>query len=200
MPVRSETALVIDALPGPGGAEKVLIEAMKLFPDAPIYTLIYNHEAFAETPLRDRQVISSNLNRLPWKHTQYRKYLPLMPSAIERFDLSRYERIISFSYAVAHGIRVQSDQKHLSYTFTPMRYAWRNFGLDGMTRPANPVLNWLLHRFRAWDLSTIAHIDHLAAVSHWIAQCVEKAYGRQATVIYPPVEIERFSPDRKSVV
>ena len=114
MPVTSEVALVVDALPGLGGAEKVLLAAMELFPQAPVYTLVYNREAFAHTPIASRQVIPSYINRLPLARTQYRKYLPLMPQAIERFDLSRHQQIISFSYAVAHGVITRPGQTHLS--------------------------------------------------------------------------------------
>ena len=195
--VRQKVALVIDALPGIGGAEKVLMAAMGLFPDAPIYTLIYNRDAFTGTPIAARQVIPSFIDRLPQVYTQYRRYLPLMPGAIERFDLRGYDLILSFSYAVAHGIRVQAGQEHISYTFTPMRYAWCGMGLDGVEGSQDRITNWLLGTFRNWDSAAVDRVDRFAAVSGWIADCAMRAYQRESTVIYPPVEVERFSSQRE---
>jgi glycosyltransferase involved in cell wall biosynthesis len=194
MSIKQKVAMVIDALPGIGGAEKVLMAVMELYPDAPIYTLVYNRAAFAGTPIAARRVIPSVIDRLPKAYKHYRKYLPLMPGAIERFDLGGYDLVLSLSYAVAHGIAVQTGQKHLSYTFTPMRYAWCNIGLDGVERPHHRFVNWLFGKFRKWDVSAVERVDRLAAVSGYIANCTRRAYRRESTVIYPPVEVERFSP------
>ena len=194
MPVKSETALVIDALPAMGGAEKVLMAAMELFPRAPIYTLIYNRPAFANTPVAHRQVFTAGLERLPLAQRQYRKLLPLMPYLIGRFDLQRYDRVISFSYAVAHGVRTQPGHIHLTYTYTPMRYAWRGYGLNGEQHPSSKLLPFLLQSFRRWDTAAAARVERFAAVSQWIARLVKDIYQRDASVIYPPVEVERFSP------
>jgi glycosyltransferase involved in cell wall biosynthesis len=195
--VRGKVALVIDALPAIGGAEKVLMAVMELFPEAPIYTLIYNRAAFAGTPIATRQVIPSFIDRLPRIYRQYRQYLPLMPGAIERFDLGGYDLVLSLSYAVAHGVRIQEGQKHLSYTFTPMRYAWCNIGLDGVEGPHHRVTSWLLAKFRKWDLAASGRVHQFAAVSRYIANCARRAYRRDSMVIYPPVEVERFSPQRE---
>jgi glycosyltransferase involved in cell wall biosynthesis len=191
---KRKTALVIDALPGIGGAEKVLMAVMELFPDAPIYTLLYNRPAFAGTPIAARRVIASFIDRLPCVNQQYRQYLPLMPGAIERFDLSDYDLVLSLSYAVAHGIRVRPGQKHLSYTFTPLRYAWCNLGLDGIEGPHHTITRWLLGRFRKWDRAAVERVDQFAAASRYVANCARRAYRRESKVIYPPVEVERFSP------
>jgi glycosyltransferase involved in cell wall biosynthesis len=190
-----KVALVVDALAGIGGAEKVLMSAMELVPEAPIYTLIYNRKAFQGTPIAARQVITSFIEKLPGGSRHYRKYLPLLPRAIEQFDLSKFDLILSFSYAVAHGVRLQNGQKHLSYTFTPMRYAWRNFGLNGIQQATHPWTNLLLEPFRRWDSSAVAHVERFAAVSRWISDWVCRAYQRESTVIYPPVSLERFSPE-----
>lgn len=195
MPIGQKVALVLDALPGIGGAEKMLMDAMQLFPEAPIYTLLYNRRAFAGTPLAARRVVPSFIDRLPGAGKHYRKYLPLMPRAIEAFDLSDYDLIISFSYAVAHGVRVQPGQKHLSYTLTPMRYAWNNVGLNGSEQGNSRLLQRLLAPFRKWDLASVRQVDRMAAVSRYIAERVRCAYRREAMVIYPPVDVGRFTPE-----
>jgi glycosyltransferase involved in cell wall biosynthesis len=190
----SNIALVVDALPGLGGAEKVLMAALELFPDAPVYTLLYNQAAFACSPLASRRVVCSFIERLPLARTQYRKYLPLMPLAMRGFDLSTYETVLSFSYAVAHGVNVTDGQRLLSYTYTPMRYAWSNLGLDGKTRRPSPLLEWAFSRFRTWDMAAASRVARFAAVSQTISDWIRRAYRRGSRVIYPPVEVERFSP------
>jgi glycosyltransferase involved in cell wall biosynthesis len=193
MSLNSKVAVVVDALTVLGGSEKVLMAALELFPQAPIYTLLYNRDLFVDTPLARRKVITSFIERLPLVDTQYRKYLPLMPLAIQNFDLSDYDTILSFSYAVAHGVKVHQGQKHFSYTYTPMRYAWRNIWLDGL--PHKPAaIDRLFQPFRTWDLGAVRSVDQFAAVSNWIADLVSFAYRQSATVIYPPVDVERFAP------
>src|ERR671925_1949942 len=96
-------AFVIDALPGLGGGEKVLFTALEAYPNADIFTLVYNKDAFTGTAIANRNIRTSYLNALPFVHKRHRFFLPLMPSAIERFDLQDYDRIVCFSYAVAHG-------------------------------------------------------------------------------------------------
>jgi len=194
MPLTSKIAFIVDALPGIGGAEKVLMTALELFPDAPVYTLLYNRDKFEHSPFACRQVVTSFIQRLPFARTQYRKYLPVMPLAMRQFDLSDYETIISFSYAVAHGVKVHEGQTHLSYTFTPLRYAWSNMGLDGKARRSSLILDWIFRQFRKWDLAAASRVHKFAVVSGWIADWVRSAYRRESCVIYPPVEIERFSP------
>lgn len=192
--MKPKIAFIIDALPSVGGAEKVLIASLELFPDAPVYTLIYNRDKFIETPLPGHPVVTSYINRLPFAHDHYRSYLPLMPAAIEHFDLRQYDILLSFSYAVAHGVSTAPGQRHISYTFTPMRYAWRDGEYETLYPHANHWIEGLFNSFRKWDVSTVQHIDQLAAVSQWIAGWIEHVYQREARVIYPPVEIERFQP------
>jgi len=194
MSVTSKIALVVDALPALGGAEKVLMAALDLFPDAPIYTLLYNRKAFKDSPLAGRQVVSSFIERLPLSRSYYRSYLPFMPLAIRSFDLRAYDTILSFSYAVANGVKVSPGQRHLSYTYTPMRYAWSDIGRDGKPRHPSLLLDEFFHCFRAWDVSAASHVDKFAAVSGWVSGVIQRAYQRPSTVIYPPVEIERFCP------
>jgi glycosyltransferase involved in cell wall biosynthesis len=186
-------AFIVDALPAIGGGEKTLFTALEVFPEADVFTLIYNKAAFADTPISNREPVTSYLDRLPFARTHHRWLLPLMPSAIERFDLCRYETVVSFSYAVAHGVRINHGTRHLSYTYTPMRYAWSDINLDGTHSRKNPVLNHIMERFRTWDQAAASRVHELAAISSGIAARIRSAYRREARVIYPPVEIERFS-------
>ena len=190
-------AFVVDALPAIGGGEKTLFAALELFPEADVFTLIYNKNAFQETPIANKEIITSYLGKLPFAQTHHRFLLPLMPSAIERFDFCKYDRIVSFSYAVAHGIHVNNGTRHISYTYTPMRYAWSDINLDGTHSRKNTILNLALENFRAWDKAAASRVHEFAAISQGIAERIQSSYQREARVIYPPVEIERFHSNAK---
>ena len=188
-------AFVVDALPAMGGGEKTLFAALELFPDADVFTLIYNRNAFGNTPISNKEIITSYLDKFPFAQTHHRFLLPLMPSAIERFDLCKYDVIVSFSYAVAHGIRVNNGTRHISYTYTPMRYAWSDINIDGTHSRKNTILNVAMQSFRTWDKAAASRVHEFAAISQGIAKRIQSAYQREACVIYPPVEIERFHPN-----
>ncbi len=166
MPSNSRIAFILDALIAIGGGEKTLFAALEVYPRADIFTLIYNRPAFSNTPIADKQIATSYLDRLPFAQTRHRLLLPLMPSAIERFDLCRYDTIVSFSYAVAHGVRVRDGARHLCYMYTPMRYAWNDMNLDGTHSPKNPLLDLAMQNFRRWDRSAAARVHELHAISH----------------------------------
>ena len=190
-------AFVVDALPAIGGGEKTLFTALEVFPHADIFTLIYNRTVFRNTPIAQKAIVTSYLDHLPLARTHHRLLLPLMPFAIESFDLSRYDIVVSFSYAVAHGARVKGGTHHLAYTYTPMRYAWRDLNLDGTHVRKNALLNGLMEQFRTWDRAATARVHELSAISHGIAERIWCAYRRETRVIYPPVETERFSPNER---
>lgn len=193
MKSKPRIAFILDALPAMGGGEKTLFVALEVFPDADIFTLIYNKEAFRYTPIAKKEIVTSYLDNLPFAQTHHRLLLPLMPHAIERFDLCEYDVVISFSYAVAHGVRVKNGARHISYTYTPMRYAWSDINIDGTHSRKNPALNFVMDKFRAWDRAAAARVHEFVAISHGIAGRIRSAYQREARVIYPPVETERFS-------
>lgn len=197
MSSKPRTAFVLDALPAIGGGEKTLFAALETFPQADIFTLIYNKREFAASPIAHRNIITSYLDKLPLAQKHHRLFLPLMPAAIERFDLRQYDVVVAFSYAVAHGVRVMNRTRHLTYMYTPMRYAWSDLNLDGTRAPKNPLLDLAMQRFRDWDISAAARVDEFAAISHGIADRIRSAYRCGAQVIYPPVEIERFAANRK---
>ena len=194
MPEKPNVAVVIDALPAYAGAERVLASVLELYPDSPIYTSIYKPSAFVGTPIEHHKVHTSWIQHMPGGLVHYRKFLPLLPVTFEQFDLSDFDLVLSFSYAVAHGVLCRPDQLHISYTFAPLRYAWQNsreyFQRGLMSLIAKPIL----HSFRIWDQNAASHVDHFAAISRWTADCIRRAYRREAEVIYPPVEIERFKP------
>lgn len=188
-------AFVIDALPSLGGAEKVLFTALEVYPQADIFTLIYNKEVFTDTPIARREINTSYLDTLPLSHKHHRMLLPLMPGAIERFNLQEYELIISFSYAVAHGVQNFNGARHVSYTYTPMRYAWTDLNIDGSHTSRNILVDKLMQAFCNWDRRAASRVHRFAAISQAVSRRIQYAYQREAPVIYPPVETERFHPN-----
>jgi glycosyltransferase involved in cell wall biosynthesis len=184
-------AFVADILPVIGGAEKTLFAALECFPDADVFTLIYNRQAFANTPLGKRKVSTSHLDKIPFAGNRYKLFLPLMPHAIEQFDLRGYDIVVSFNYAVANGVNAKGA-KHFSYTHTPMRYAWSDLSIDGKKTHNNLLVDQYLGSFRRWDKAGASRIYKFGAISNGIAHRIWSAYGRRAGVIYPPVEVERF--------
>jgi glycosyltransferase involved in cell wall biosynthesis len=188
---------VIDALPALGGAEKVLFTALEAYPQADVFTLIYNKPLFKGSTLASRSIRTSYLNELPLAHKYHRLFLPLMTRAVESFDLREYDVIVSFNYAVAHGVSNHNGVIHLSYTYTPMRYAWTDLNLDG-TRARKA---WIVHRFmsafRKWDKKAASRVHSFAAISCAVARRIQQAWGRDSRLIYPPVEIDRFYPSHE---
>ena len=194
MPEKPSIAVVIDAMPEYAGAERVLDTVLELYPDVPIYTLIYNRKAFVGTSIETHPVYTSWLQHMPGGRVHYRKYLPLMPLTFQLFDLRKYDIVLSFSYAVAHGAATGPDQLHISYTFAPLRYAWQNANDYFQHGWIAPIANLIFHYFRIWDRNVAARVNHFVAISEWTAACIGRAYLREAEVIYPPIEVDRFKP------
>lgn len=192
-------AIVHDWLVTYAGAERVLEQMLAVYPDADLFSLIDFVPQQERAFLGRRRVRTSFLQRLPGVRRRYRSFLPLMPLAIEQFDLSGYDLVLSSSYAVAKGVLTGPDQLHVCMCYSPMRYAWdlqhqylRETGLDGVRGiPAR----WLLHRMRMWDYRTASGVDDFIAISHFIARRIWKVYRRESTVIYPPVDVDSFTPD-----
>lgn len=192
-----KVAIVHDWLPTIGGAERVLEQLTKIFPSADIYTLFDFLTEEQRALFGGCPIIPSYLNRLPSVHRYYRNLLPFCPGAIEAFDLEGYDLIVSSSYAVAKGVITGAHQTHVSYVHSPARYAWDlthhylkqtggNRGIKGA------LMRHLLKRFRIWDYRTANGVDVFLANSQYIAKRIWKVYRRQAEVVYPPVDIERF--------
>lgn len=193
----SSVAFVRDWLTVYAGADKVMDAALELFPGAPVYALVYQKEHFEGSRIAEHPVHTSFIDRLPGGRKHHRAYFPFMPLAIEQFDLREHELVISFSHAVAKGVLTRPDQLHISYVYTPVRYAWdlyfdylRDSRLDRGLR--SWLVRPLLHYLRLWDLASASRPDVLVAASRYVAQRIWKLYRREAQVIYPPVEVERF--------
>jgi glycosyltransferase involved in cell wall biosynthesis len=194
-----KVAIVHDWLVTYAGAERVLEQMLAAYPAADLYSLIDFVPAEQRTFLGRRPVHTSFLQRLPRMRRSYRNYLPLMPFAIEQFDLSPYDLVLSSSHAVAKGVLTGPHQLHVCLCHSPMRYAWdlqhqylRETGLDRGVRGA--LARWMLHRMRLWDARTASGVDDFIAVSRFVARRIWKVYRRPATVIYPPVDVEGFTP------
>lgn len=189
-------ALVHDWLTGMRGGEKVLESFCRLFPEADIFTLFFQPEAVSEIISR-RTITASWLDGLPASRRQYRWFLPLFPKAIESFDLRGYDLVISISHAVAKGVR-PAGARHVCYCETPMRYVWDftgdYFGFGFGRRGKRWLLGLLRNRLRAWDLRSNHGVDDFLANSEHVRQRIARCYGREAEVIYPPVDTDFFSP------
>ena len=187
-------AFVIDALPSLGGGERVLFTALEAFPNAELFTLVYNRQIFCDTPIADRIIHTSFIDRLPIAHKNHRLFMPIMPRAIERFDLRDFDTIVSFSYAVAHGVRNDNCARHVSYTYTPLRYAWTEINIDGTRTRKNLLLDHLMSSFREWDRNAASRVHQFAAISQAVSRRIAHAYHRESCIIHPPVDVERFVP------
>jgi len=189
-----KVALVHDWLTGMRGGERCLEVFCELFPDADLFTLL--HVPGSVSPaIERRRIVTSFIQRLPDAARGYRRYLPLFPLAISRFNLRGYDFVLSSSHAVAKSVPVPPGALHVCYCFTPMRYVWdlydEYFGRSASmsTRLLMPSLAaWL----RRWDRRTAARVHHFVAISRFVADRIERAYGRTADVIYPPVDVSRF--------
>lgn len=197
MKSNSRIAFIVDALPSIGGGEKVLFSALEAFPHADIYTLVYNKNFFTDTPLANRKITASFIDHIPLAHKHHRLFLPLMPYAIEQFDLREYETIVSFNYAVAHGVRNLNGARHISYTYTPMRYAWTDLNINGTRSHKQLLIDLFMKAFRKWDKRAASRVHQFAAISHAVSKRIADAYQREAKVIYPPVEVDKFKPALK---
>ncbi len=197
MKSKRRIAIVHDWLPVYGGAERVLEQMLEVYPEADVFSLIDALNEENRKFLKGRPVKTSFVQKLPGGKKYYRHCFPLMPLAIEQFDFSSYDMVITSSYAFAKGIITGPRQLHLCYCHSPIRYAWdlqtQYLKESKMDRGA---LGWfvrsMLHFIRMWDSRTAAGVDAFMANSRFIARRIEKVYRRDATVVYPPVSIDRF--------
>jgi glycosyltransferase involved in cell wall biosynthesis len=179
-----------------GGSELVVQEILKHI-DADLYALIDFESTNPQSYLFGRSIGTTFLQRLPFARNGVQKYLPLLPLAIEQLDLRDYDVILSSSHAVAKGILSAPQQLHICYCHTPMRYAWDlTFDYLNSSRmgrgPQGLITRYLLHRLRQWDVLSANRVDYFIANSWHTAKRIWRCYRRQATVIHPPVNIERF--------
>lgn len=192
-------ALIADWYYVNGGAEKVLHSINTIWNDFDHYALIDflpEKDRPYVFPGHSSQVTTSFIQQLPTAKSNHRKFLALFPSAIESFDLTNYDLIISSSASIAKGVLSHSNQVHISYIHSPMRYAWDLYFSYLKEANLRGVKAWyakrVLHKMRLWDILSTNRVDHLVANSNYIAKRIEKIYRREATVIYPPVDINQF--------
>jgi glycosyltransferase involved in cell wall biosynthesis len=190
-------AIVHEWLDTYAGSERVVEQMLALFPDADLFTVCDFMPEADRGFLRGKVPTTSFIQRLPRARRWFRYYLGLMPLAVEQFDLSGYDLVLSSSHAVAKGVLTGPATLHVSYVHSPMRYAWdlqhqylRQSGMDRGIKGA--ATRWLLGRLRAWDHGSAARPDVILANSAWIAERIRKAWRRESTVVHPPVDIEGF--------
>jgi glycosyltransferase involved in cell wall biosynthesis len=182
------------------GGEKVLEALCALLPEAEIFTLLHVRGRISKI-IEGRPIHVSPLGRLPWVRRYYRWLLPWMPSAIERFDLRGFDRVVSSSHCVAKGALAPAGAPHLCYCHTPMRYVW---DLASTYFPpqrwpwARGLLRRQLERLRRWDRDSSVRVDRFVANSAFVAERIQRCYDRTATVVHPPVDTEFFQPDPRA--
>ncbi|MEE8125162.1 MAG: glycosyltransferase [Nitrospirales bacterium] len=194
-----KVALVHDWLTGMRGGEKCLEAFCELFPDAPIFTLIYVKGSVSSIIERHR-IIPSLLSHFPRAATWYRYYLPLFPFAIQSFDLRGYDMILSSSHCVAKGVQVPANTFHISYLHSPMRYVWdqydQYFGKGKCSGLVRIMMSMLRPRLQHWDSRSNKHVHSFLANSQNVSERISRYYGRMAFVVHPPVEWKAFQASK----
>ena len=190
-------ALVHDWLTGMRGGEKVLESLCRLFPQAPLFTLVHKRGSVSRQ-IESRPITTSLVQYLPSATERYRHYLPIFPWAVELFNLDRFDLVISTSHCVVKSAVVPGRAVHICYCHSPMRYAWDQFPHyfgparvgRGASAALRPVLAWLAR----WDRATAHRVDHYVANSSHVAGRIARYYNRQASVLHPPVDTQFFTP------
>ncbi len=194
-------AIVHDWFTTLAGSEKVARQMLQVFPQAELFSLIDFLPQKDRGFLKDTLIRTSFLQNAPFVEQHYRLYLALMPLAIEQIDLAGYDLVLSSSHAVAKGVITGPEQLHISYVHTPMRYAWEMqneyLSVHGLKSVKALAARLLLHYIRAWDALAASRPDALIANSNFIARRIQKIYRRDATVIYPPVDSDFFTPGER---
>ena len=179
------------------GGEKVLLSLCQLFPEATIFTLLHVPGS-VDAAIESHEIRTSFVQHLPAVETRYRYYLPLFPTAVERFDFTGFDLVVSSSHCVAKGARAAKGALHLCYCHTPMRYVWDRyddyFGPGRVSRLAGLVIPRAAARLRAWDAASAGRVDRYVANSAYVAARIRRYYGREAVVIPPPVDASFFTP------
>lgn len=197
----ARVALVHDFLLDLRGAERVFLQLCEVFPHADLFTAVYDR-AGTEGRFEHRNVTTTYLQRLKLTSHTFRPLLPFYPAAIEALDLRGYDLVVSSSSAWAHGVLPDEHAVHVCYSHNPFRYAWnaREETLAGQPAILRPVLAEILRRWRQWDTLAAQRVDAYVANSRTTALRIDRYLGREATVLHPPIEVERFSAGGPGVV
>lgn len=197
---RKKIAIVCDWLTNMGGAEKVIYSLHKLFPEAPIFTTLY--DAKRVHGFEEATIYSSFLQRIPLSQKKHQIFLNMMPLAIESLNLNDYDIVISSSHSVAKGIITKPETLHVSYCHTPMRYAWEHWELESrlqqFPRVFHETIKKKIHKLRMWDRLTADRVDHFIVNSKYVGKRVQKYYRRNSDVIHPPVNVDQFKIAKKT--
>ena len=176
------------------GGEKVLEELCKLYPQADIYTNVYNPEKISET-IKSHKIYTSKINSWPFSKKLYQKYMPFMPKALMELDLTGYDLIISSESGPAKGVCPAPDAFHLCYCHTPMRYLWDMY--HQYFEKANPLVKFFMEKMipglRQWDIMSSNLVDHFVANSTFVAKRIQRYYNRKADVVFPPCDIQKYA-------
>lgn len=192
-------AIIHDWLNGMRGGEIVLESILRLFPEATVYTLFYDRGSVS-TEIETHEIITSFVDRIPFRGKYYRYLLPLFPYAVESFALKDYDLVISISHCVAKGVITSPGTMHVSYLLTPMRYAWDMFEeyFGEASKVKKFAISFFIKKLREWDVYSSSRVDNFIAISHCVAERIRKYYRRNSRVIHPPVYTERFEVSRKN--
>lgn len=185
-------AIVHDRLTSFGGGDRVVLELHKMFPEAPIYTSVYDKKRMQKY-FKDADIRTSFIQKMPFAKRKYRNYLPLMPLAFEQFDLSKYDLVISSSSCCAKGVNVNANTLHICYCHTPMRYAWdmyNEYCSGNILKKA--IIAKQIHKIRQWDRLSADRVDYFIANSNNVKKRINKHYRREAKVIYPVIKNEFY--------
>ncbi len=177
------------------GGERVLERLLHLFPDADIFTHVYNPAAVSPL-IRSKRVRTTFINGLPGAKRHYQKYLPLMPMALEELDLAEYDLVISSEAGPAKGVITTPGSLHVCYCHSPMRYLWDHY--PAYRAAAGPLerlaMPWLYHDLRIWDTASAARVDRIVANSGFVQQRIRKFWRRESIVLHPPIETSLYHP------
>jgi glycosyltransferase involved in cell wall biosynthesis len=191
-----KVAIIHYWLVGMRGGERVLEELLRLYPNADIYTHVVDRSAISPL-LAKANIIETSISRLPFARKHYQKYLGGMPRALEELDLSAYDLVLSSESGPAKGVIARPDATHLCYCHSPMRYIWDHYpayrsSIGGLQRR---YFSHLAHKLRIWDVTSASRVDAFVANSRFIAARINRVYGRDAAVVHPPCDLERFTFD-----
>ncbi len=191
-----KVAVIHDWLVVNAGAEKVLKEILELFPNADIFSIVdFLSKKDREAILNGKFAKSTFIQKLPFAKSHFRNYLPIFPRAIESLNLSGYDLIISSSWAFAKGVKRKEGQVHICYCHTPIRYAWDLYEeyVSNLKEPKKFLVEMTLKYIRYWDIKSLDRVDYFIANSNFVKRRIKNIYKKDAKVIYPPVDVEKFT-------